>query len=50
MQYITHRNTTCDKNLQEIANRVINCIHAKIEMTISISNRKYSFDKEVSKS
>ena len=40
MQYITHRNNTSDKNLQEIANRVINCIHAKIEMTTSISNRK----------
>ena len=40
MEYIHHRNNKCQKNLEEIVNRVINCIHSKIEMTISISNRK----------
>ena len=40
MQYIHNRKNNCSKNLEEIVNRVINCIHSKIEMTISISNKK----------
>ena len=43
MQFIQHRNNNCHRNLEEIVNRVINCIHSKIEMTISISKRKCTY-------
>ena len=40
--YVKKREEKKEHNLIHIADRILNCIHAKIDMTMSISNKRYT--------